>query len=145
MGLFLGYTLNTELISYEIFGVDELLQVEMECKSIIVGTVTSDEEKILDILLQSGLSNITSKLDACEEVQDIQTQNLTEDKNEIIKQNTSTPNKEGEQCTTSSCETIKVDQPASMSVTLSQQLNEVEPQNDASEICVLESGMSTQT
>ena len=54
--------MRTELVSYNIFRVDEPLQMEVETKLVIVGTLTNDEDRTLNTFLQTGLSNIAQEV-----------------------------------------------------------------------------------
>ena len=54
--------MRTELVSYNIFGVDKPLQMEVETKPVTVGTLTSDEDRTLNTLLQTRLSNIVQEV-----------------------------------------------------------------------------------
>ena len=43
-GVFVELTPCTEQVSYDIFGIDELVNITMDCKSTVIGMLTSDED-----------------------------------------------------------------------------------------------------
>ena len=51
-GIFVEHVLRMEIVSYKIFGVDQPLQME-KTKLVIIGTLTSDEDHTLNILLEN--------------------------------------------------------------------------------------------
>ena len=55
-GIFVEHALWTCVIQYEIFGVSEPLEVEVETEPVVVGKLSADETRTLNLLLQKGLS-----------------------------------------------------------------------------------------
>ena len=52
-GLYVEHVMQTELVSYNIFGVDEPVCMEISTKPVIIGTLTAKEDQTLDVILQT--------------------------------------------------------------------------------------------
>ena len=52
-GILAELTPRTELRSYDLFGLEEPVNLEIECESRVVGTLSSTEDKTIDILLET--------------------------------------------------------------------------------------------
>ena len=55
-GIYIELTPCTETVSFQIFGLPDLIEMDTETKPVAIGSLTSDEYETLNKLLKSGLS-----------------------------------------------------------------------------------------
>ena len=53
-GLYAEHVLRTETVDYAIFGVDMPVSLEVSTEPVVIGTLTAEEDHILDILLKTS-------------------------------------------------------------------------------------------
>ena len=59
-GIYVEFVPRRELVSFEIFGVPDPIDVDMDAKPVAIGTLTSDEQETLNQLLSTGITHYSA-------------------------------------------------------------------------------------
>ena len=59
-GIYVEFVPRTELVSFQIFGVPELVDINMDAKPVAIGSLTFDEQETLNKLLSTGITQYSA-------------------------------------------------------------------------------------
>ena len=59
-GIYVELVPQTEIVSFQIFGVPELVDINMDAKPVAIGTLSLDEQETLNKLLSTGITQYSA-------------------------------------------------------------------------------------